>query len=415
MKLATAPLWNENDHPRAEGDGRFVDHVPSAPEVAALTPDLTATQMSVFRVPADALNTVIEQVSAANSRLETEGVDSRFDICREPFVERRGTASFEFVRVTLTRPKVTSGDWLIAGASDGGEIMPVCEQCSPPIAHTRMYVLSHPNHGTTHVGADCIDAFLGHTPAGLWAVDTNIGLDNIQRAVGHRASPRTRVYGAREVLLATLAASEDGQKYISVSAADGMVHPTVHVVRESWDRLIKSEVSTERHQLADNITSWARGLSAQPNSYLADIQAVFSGSQESPQIGPSRIGLAISAVSAYMSAQRSTAPQVTTSQKSPSVVPQTFLALPNEKIADVQATVQLITHKTRPIRGENRDSSWIVMVSDSGHTLTWAASAHKDFVAGDRVVINAATVKENSTFNGSRQTNITRAKISAAA
>jgi hypothetical protein len=365
------------------------------------------------------MDAVVTQVTAANSRLSDEGVVERFSIQTEPFIERRGSGSFEFLHITLVRPAVTFDGWSVVAVRDVDDAnpdssiraLPACTQCAPPVEHTRIFTLSHQDRAATQVGASCLKAFLGEAPSGLWTVGANVGLDDIQRAVGHRASLDTRVYSPEDVLIATLAATDDGRKYISVFDADGAVHPTVHVVRESWDRLLRSEHTPARRELANKIIRWAREIDSDPGPYLSDVKSLFSTSESSPWIRSPQIGLAISAVKAYMTAQKRAAPRTGGVPNRSQPAPNPYLGSPGEKIRDVSATVQLITHKTRVIRGADQDSSWIVLVSGSGHSLTWSSSSHQNFTAGDRVVISSATVKANRTFNGTSQTNLARAKI----
>lgn len=422
----TAPTWNEDLHPRI-GDGSFTDKPQSNPEVTLDVdgnPEWAYTPS--FRFPSNFLDAAIRKVEIANNRLEKLGIEDRFTYELEQEIEHRNGAAYEYTRMTLNRPSIGFDDWTFTGAHDftpAGEVLRFraepdapqvtdrhCDHCGSKRARNRVYTIVHPEKGTMQVGASCLEAFFGTSPKGLWTLDSDAGLDDFERDFGDRTDVRALMFEPEDLMVAALAASKDGAEYVSANNGSFATPPTAATVRGDYSKLLEAGDTKERRVLARRVIRWARGLEAEPGSYLDNIRASFAGKKDEVYIRVKHLGLAVSAVSAYHRHISEEKVERVLKAVEKKELPE-FLAEPGTKITEVIATVQFVKYGESNYGYSPTETTWIKMLSDSGHVLSWNASSSLDFKPGDRVTVDRATVKKNEIYRGSHQTNLTRAKL----
>jgi hypothetical protein len=412
------------NQPRDDVSGRFVDAQQSAPDISDLTPDEPEfVYIPVYRFPADVMGAVEQRIAKANARLLRAGISEQFTYTSEPFIERRNGQAFDYVKVTLNRPSIAHEGWTFTGAHDftpGGGILHLsttadaaevidnhCDHCGSKRARNRVYTVIHPEKGTLQIGASCLGAFLGMKPVGLWALEDSLDLDTIERESSGGQS--SAVYPSEDLLVVALAATDDGAEYVSAGRATFDNPPTSAVVRGKWTSLLADGDTKKRRVLARRIIRWAKKLDEEPGSYLGNLHEIFSGRKEDSYVRNKHLGYAVSAVSAYHREQEEVVVKAAVAA-APVIKPE-FLGEPKTKLENLTATVQRRFFQEDSVYGQNRDRTLLVLLTDTGHCVTWWASGYRDEQVGDRVAITRATVKENTVYEGVYQTVVTRAKM----
>jgi hypothetical protein len=428
MTITTPATWDETLHSRIS-DGTFAEKAQSQPEVFLLReggePEWDNDYAPRFRMPENHLALGVKKIDQANARLAKLGIEDRFTYEVEMTTENRNGCTYQYATITLNRPKIGYDGWSFAGAHDftpAGEVLNFrsapgaprvtdnhCDHCGSNRARSRVYTVEHPEKGTMQVGASCLEAFLGTSPKGLWALDSDLDLDKIEEVSGGIYDMRSRVYDPEDLLLAALAASDDGKNFVSASRGDFLNKPTAVLVREKWLELQATGDTKQRRVLARKIIRWARKLDDQPGSYSDNLRAVYAGKKEGVWIKGKHLGMAVSAVGGYMRAQDDVA-RVVMVAKQKVEDQKEYLAAPKEKLADLEATIRVAHHDESNFGYHPTPTTLLVMVTESGHVLKWGASGDHDLKAGDKIRLTTASVKANAIYEGTHQTIITRAK-----
>jgi hypothetical protein len=431
--------WDAADHPRgattaASNNGSFSDRTHTAPELTlAMTPDYDAPMSEfdrdsynpTYRFPAHLIDVAARKVEIANNRLKKLGLEDRFEYDVEYTTEKRNGKTYEWANLTLNRPSISQEGWEFTGAHDftpAGAVLRFnakadaptvednhCDHCGSKRARNRVYTIVHPEKGTMQIGASCLEAFLGIKPAGLWAIDDELELKDIEETYGDKLDVRSSVFDPQDLLIAALAASNDGKDYVSAANASYTEAPTSIVVNQQFDKLLIDGTTEERTALAADIITWARSLK-DDNGYLGNIHSLFAGDIDQVLIRNKHFNLAVSTVAAYRNSMDENA-RVATEKKQKSAEAQEFLGKEGDKLENITATIQRRKDDSTNYSGHQKDSTWLVMVTDTGHVLSWTASSTQNVEVGQRVTISKATVKSNTMYNGSYQTKITRAKM----
>jgi hypothetical protein len=428
MTITTPAPWDETLHARIS-DGTFTEKGQSQPEVSLLSeddePEWDDEYIPKFRMPENHLALGIKKIDQANARLAKLGVEERFSYEVEMTTEKRNGYTYQYATITLNRPKIGYDGWSFAGAHDftpAGQVLSFrsapgaprvtdnhCDHCGANRARSRVYTVVHAEKGTMQVGASCLEAFLGTSPKGLWALESDLDLDKIEEVSGGIYDIRSRVYDPEDLLLAALAASEDGKSYVSAARGDFLNKPTAVLVREKWLELQATGDTKQRRLLARKIIRWARKLEGQPGSYDDNLRATFAGKKDEVFVKGKHLGMAVSAVGGYMRAQDDVA-RVEMVAKQKVEDQREYLAAPKEKLADLEATIRVAHHDESNFGYHPTPTTLLVMVTESGHVLKWGASGDHNLKAGDKIRLRTASVKANTVYEGTFQTVITRAK-----
>jgi len=375
----------------------------------------------VFNIPAENVHLAMAQIDKANRRLERAGVDARFTVETELDTKEIDGRHYEFARMTLNEPKLGFEGWEFTGAhqltADGqvisyGENAPEvtdasCDHCGKNRRRESVYTLHSETEGDMQVGKSCLTAFLGIKPEGLWALESPIDLAEFEEPddPDWSPSPASQVYDAEELIVAALAASNDGQDFISRGASTMEDRATADEVLMGFDALLQAETPA-RAARAREILEWVSAIPEDEDSdYLINLRQAIGG--ERRIVKAKHVALAVSAISAIGHEQRRAEAEAARALREKNKV-RSFLAAPKEKLEDIEATV-LSTH-TFPGVHYNTYTTLVKLRGADGHTITWFASGVKDYKEGATVKVKG-TVKANEVFNDEYQTVLTRAKI----
>jgi len=430
---APAPSWNELLHPRI-GDGTFTDKAQGAPELALSASthvdlDEPREYNPRYRVPANLVDLAVKKIDRANDRLAKAGLDNRFTYEITEVLEERNHRQYLYADIQLNRPSISFEGWTFAGAHDftpagkvvnfwaKGTIPDVvdnrCDHCGANRARTRVYTVEHPEKGTMQVGQSCLKAFLGITPGNLWALTSELELDDIERGGEETYGPANEAYATEELLIAALTASNDGKDFVTATQADWQQPPTASITVANFDKLLASGETRARRALARKIIRWAKTADDTGGDYIANLKAVLAGSKDTQIVRRKHVGLAVSAISAYHRDQDKTALKKAR-EEAKTTEKREYLAPVGEKVKDLSATVEVAYHDTSYYGRRPQDTTLLVLRTSDGHVLKWNASSRQDVRPGDKVTVTTGTVKAHEQYRGAFQTVLTRAKMSPA-
>jgi hypothetical protein len=375
----------------------------------------------VFNIPAENLAAAMAQIDKANRRLERAGVDARFTAETEIDSREINGRRYEYVRMMLNEPRLGFEGWTFTGAhqftaddkviSFGKEAPEVtdahCDHCGKNRRRESVYTLHSETEGDKQVGKSCLTAFLGVKPEGLWALESRIDLAVFEEPddPDWSPSPASQVFDAEELIIAALAASNDGKDFISRGAASMEDRATADEVLMGFNALLATETPA-RAARAKEILAWVSAIPEDADSdYLINLRQVIGG--ERRIVKAKHVALAVSAIGAIDFERQLAEAKAARLLREKNKV-RAYLAAPKEKLEGIKATV--ISTKTFEGMHYNTYTTLVKLRGADGHTITWFASGVKDYKDGTEVNIKA-TVKANEEFNGEWQTVITRAKL----
>lgn len=387
--------------------------------LTADTPEQDAPQAPVVRVFAHNLGAVRKRVDDANRKLARAGIEERFTLETNTIVEHRDGIDVELIEVKLNAPQISYGGWQMTGTHEftpagdvishtfGREAAIVddahCDQCGTNRLREKVYTLAHPEHGAWQVGSTCLEPFLGVRPEGLWALGSDLDLDDFEEKGGYNLN--ARVFDTADLVVAALAASADGEEYVSASKADWTTQPTAAKTVGSFTHLLMSGDTPSRRKLANRIIRWVKKQPDDgPGTYMANLKASLG----SEWVKSKHAGIAVSAVAAYRSAERR---ERLTKQKAKEKATEqrAFLAPKDTKLEKVPARVRAM-HSFDTQYGL---MTIVQLVTDDGYVLKWKTQNPQDLEEGKTVVVDRATVKANEVYRDTYETVILRPKFSS--
>ena len=278
---------------------------------------------------------------------------------------------------------------------------PRCDHCGQKRRRTKTIIVEDKDGRQMQVGTTCVRPYLGVNPA--FILDATIAWHSILEEI-ERWSPS----GVREHMLLepkgvlTLAAMMI-RLHGWVSKAKAEENPltyysTANRVRDwifALHRDEREEHPTDQdRELAARVMEWMSALETD-NDYRYNLWAL---SQMDTWL-PHHIGLATSAVAAYLREQEEKA----LAEQSES----DWIGTPGQKV-EVEAT-----YKGAP----TFETMWGTMYihkfqDDDGNVIIWKTGKYLDLDDGDRVVVSGK-IKEHDEYKGIRQTVLTRCKVMA--
>jgi hypothetical protein len=382
------------------------------------------------------------RVEKANRRLARAGVDAQLTYTLSP--QRVATTTgadgvathHAVVDLNLSAPVLCFAGWTFVATlvqEDAGFIVrtapgqtlngwtpteKACDHCGTNRARKDTYVVRNTAGQIRQVGSNCLAAFLGITPAGLWLLQFDAE-DLIPTAdtspPGSGSDLRVPV---RDTLAYALAVSDRGVTFVTRAAVEFTGKPaTVDLVKDAMmncggDREAQQwradmhdaaqTIITDDADLLDHLLDLGRALDGD-DDYAANMRVACS----SEWVDPRTMGLLVSIIAAWQRAEA-----VTAKEAARAVTPKGWLAAEGVKILDVAVIVTAVRESESYFGNVARTTTILTMTATAtGHELKWFAAGVKDFRVGDGVVIMAATVKKHDTYRGVDQTVITRAKI----
>lgn len=283
-----------------------------------------------------------------------------------------------------------------------------CDHCGTFRNRTRMYLVRDNRDGSiVQLGSNCIEAYTGIEPKGLWLLALTDDLNMFSHG-GNGGGHQEYLFDVNTVLAYALAHSAHGRRYVSTSSEDS--EPTVEKVRTSLysrkivdsDRFYYTRISDEAAAIVHDAELMADLRAAVDTldidtDYGRNMAVIVNGKTVTPR----NVGILTSLVAVYarMKRNRERAAQAPAAKG--------FIAEVGERVHDIDIKLNVVKVSTNAYGF----STFLVGTVEDGRVVVWKASKFLNVESGDVLHISAATVKEHGSFNGSDQTVITRAKV----
>lgn len=408
-----------------------------------IAPSPQAVETHEWEIPAYKLDAFQTKIAQANKKLARAGLDARFEVSYEEFEVKKNVSAVDrfvvsahdavyvyepWVRATLTGPLtlrhghftfvaslVAEEAGITVHSAPGQELggyapkgTTECDHCNVTRSRTRLYLVRDERDGSiVQLGHSCIELYTGIAPKGLWALTFDEDLAGFTRDdLDGGFGPRSYGASVNLVLAYAFAHADKGRAYVPSS---GFGVSTVSHVRTS----LFSDIN--RLKEADRAYYIAKG--AEAATYLADteliaaIKAAVTETAEDSDYGRNlrvvlagdhvsgrNVGILASLVKVYARQQ-----QLEAERKAHPVVAG-FIGEVGERVRDISATAKTVVYS----EGDYGMKTFLVAITDDGHTVAWNASKALDIEVGDTFTMGAATVKAHETYHGVDQSVITR-------
>lgn len=380
------------------------------------------SEEGTYAFPASRLVEAEKRIEKANRKLERAGVKERFTYTTEEYIEEDAEGhKFSMIKLHISHPKLQISGWEFVAAVDktpDGDIITrvlpnqelgsgrpdtlVCEHCGRSRHRKTTYMLRNSAGEYKQVGSACLGSFLGVEPKGLWALSYDMDAESDLHGFSPTYGGADTVLDLQEVIATGLAASSDGDAFVSNSSAreyGGL--STSDRVRKAFFGFTKEdkiEVLPEHYVAAEKMI---KETSIEGDSeYATNMKTILS----SKNLSIKHIGMAVSVISA---ANREKWRKEREAAKANEVKSVGYLANVGEKISNLELKIKRIDY----YEGNYGTQTRFIMTAPDGKEVLWTASGYRSGEQGETIKIKTATVKGHRQFNDNDQTVLTRARI----
>lgn len=390
-----------------------------------------------YTFPASLLPTAAHKIDLANRRLARNGITERFTyttmetLVAEQYDDGGPTGRvFRMVNLTLSAPQLCLAGWTfiatlvheqagviartVPGQSLNGHtpnVEQTCDHCHTNRSRKDTYVVRHDDGTVRQVGSNCLAAFLGIKPAGLWALGFELEIGDDDEAERGPWGSRDYLVDVRQVIAYTLAASDNGRAFRSVASCEFGGVPTVSIVRDMLNP--PSRMTTAQRAELDTLIGTGNSMDPALVDAVLEAARTIDGDSDyahnmrvlaaSEHVDDRNLGMLASAVGAWNRAEGRKAEQAA---KVPAAAG--YLAPVGAKLTGVPVTVTGV----HQIEGQWGWTTIIAMTATTtGHHVKWFATGALRYEVGASLVITSARVKGHDQYQGTDETVITRAKL----
>ena len=413
---------------RDRDSGQFGEHAHSEPELtlSADEEELWEPGPPVFAMPAYRLAEAIKRIDRANRRLERAGVAERFEYETEEYIHHPEDEPFGVpaVRLTLNAPRISSGEWTFTAAHEmtaDGHIVSFggaridemrCDHCGHNRRRGKVYTVTNKDGEVMVVGSNCLGAFLGVRPEGLWTLTFDLeaaeqeGEDDEWRIAARTGDI---VLPAVDLIGAGLAASKDGEEFVPKSRSSREHPATAFLVERDLRTLVAAGEEPERRAAADTILAWVNEQPDGESDYIDSLRSVLAGKER--WVGRKHFGIAVSAISAHKNAREWKLRDAQRLAEHEELYQPGHIGEVGVRFRDVPMTVMVVDVSPGDLYGPT--TRMVLRDNESGRQVIWWASGDRSsWKVGDAVIVTA-TVKEQGEFRGTDQTIVSRANLTA--
>ncbi len=414
----------------AAGDTGLLEQRSVEPVQHHSTACTTSFHFETYRTPA-----AVKAIETANRKLARAGVAERFTYSTTETVEPKlvtldsgaqRTVYRSMTTLTLNRALISVAGWqfvatlvheddaviirTVPGRSLDGAVVRtdrLCDHCHTQRSRKDTYVIRRGADGQLkQVGSNCIAAFLGVRPAGLWALQFDLeptisGAENLAAAAGDLRVP------VRDILAHALAVSDHGRSFTTRSAVQfggrATADDVMSVLFDQKGTGSEAAWRAEMQQLAaaiveeqaelDAVLATGRALAGE-SDYARNVRALV----DLEFCDLRHVALIASLVKIHYN-------ELTRRAQKASWAPG-FLAPAEDKIVGVVATVTTV----KVVEGHYGPKTLIIFQTVDGHAIKWFATGSRDVNLGETYTV-AGRVKAHEVFDDVDQTVITRAKL----
>lgn len=419
---------DRREQARDRQTGEFGEHQHSAPEAELVTeeePEYVPAP-PVYRMPASHLPEAVKRIERANRRLARAGVEEQFEyeVERYLYVPENDVVAVNAVALTLSTPRISSGQWTFEAAHEmtvDGHIVNYgsakvdemrCDHCGHARRRGKVFTVRNLEGEEKVVGSNCLSAFLGVRPEGLWALTFDLEdarEEGDEGGWGAAATAGDVTVAAVDLVGAALAASNDGEQFIPKSKETFKVPSTASQVSAQLRAMVGAGKEPERRAQAEKILAWVNEQPDGQSDYIDNLRSVLAGKER--WVGRKHFGIGVSAVSAYRNAQEWAIRDAERKADQEELYQPGHVGAVGERLRDLPVTVMVsdVRHD-----GAYGPSTRLVFRGDAtGKQLIWFASGDRgNLSVGDKVTLTA-TVSEHGSYRGVDQTVLKRGVIAA--
>jgi hypothetical protein len=399
----------------------------------------TFSREIIVTFPSARIDEAINKIDIANRKLAKAGAEDKFEYTIELSVKTNDEGmSVEMATLTLDKPVIKAEGWkfeavhqfsgtggVISYYSDkdnqvsADEINNMCEHCGSNRHREKVYWVKNENtQEQKQVGSSCLKAFLGVSPAGLWALTDDLKLSSLQESEDKTFfNSANYVYDPKALIMAALAASDNGENFISRAMASRENTPTATVVLDDF-KTLSAVNDPETSRIADEVLNYTRSMDGSQSNYINNLKQALGSATSGGFIKRKHVPLAVSAIAAWKRGQEHEAVQQgwavekAAREALKATEKKSFLAPKGEKVANIKAKITRISHFESNYGYQSKQGTMVIMRSEDGHVIKWSTTADVDFASGDEIMINSATVKDNTIYQeDTYQTVLLRPKI----
>jgi hypothetical protein len=429
MTMSNHDAVQRREDARDRHTGEFGEHRHSEPEVSleAGAEDDWAPQPQVYEMPVSRFDEARMRIMAANRRLVRAGISEQFEFDWEEYVHvpEGDVVGVAAVRLTLSTPRISLEGWTFAGAHEmtaDGHIVNYgstrvdemrCDHCGHERRRGKVFTVQNEAGEVKVVGSNCMAAFLGVRPQGLWALTFDLErTENEEDAGGWGAAASTGdvTVPAVDLIGAALAASRDGEEFVPRSRATEKEPATADRVAGQLRAMVVAGEEPERRAQAEKILSWVNEQPEGGSDYIDNLRAVLAGKER--WVGRKHFGIGVSAVSAYRNAQEWAIRDAQRKTEHASIYEPGHVGQVGERFRGRPMTVMVVDVMPGDMHGPK---TRMVFRDDEtgGQVIWWASGARREHEVGDKVRLTA-TVKEHGVYRDVDQTTISRGVVEAA-
>lgn len=421
---------SRREQARDRSTGEFGEHEHTAPDI-----ELNAREEQeewvpgppTYDMPLSRLPEAKKRIDRANRRLARAGVTERFSIEVEEYIHvpEGDVVGVAAARVTLNVPELSIEGWTFGGAHEmtaDGHIINYgstkvtemrCDHCGHARRRGKVYTVVNEDGEQRVVGSNCLAAFLGVRPEGLWSLTFDLepkeGDDDADDI--WKGSTGDQVVPALDLVGAALAASDDGQSFVPKSRASINTPSTAWKVESQLSAMVAAGEEPQRRQQAETILAWVNDQPEGDSEYIDNLRSVLAGKER--WVGRKHFGIGVSAVSAYRNAQEWAARDAQRREAVEAVYQQGHVGEPGERFRDRPMKVMVVQVIPGDLYGPR--TRIVLRDDETGRQVLWWASGDRsdDWREGDEALVTA-TVSEHGQYLGADQTTVKRAKFAPA-
>lgn len=391
-----------------------------------------------YDIPAAKIPEALDRIEKANRRLVRNGIPGQFILDIERYLEEvtdpvtKLVSAYERARLTLNVPALKLAGYTFMatlvlepggmitrnapGQSLDGWVRPaehLCQHCGTVRHRVKSYVIRDDHtRDLFQVGSNCLAAFLGVKPSGLWLLEFDFE-DLAVRSESSGGGYVPTTYHVRSVLALGWAISDGGKAFVTRGQAEEReTTSTSDLILAVWNHVPSfrdqaftdyvremiaqaAQIEEETPEIVDAIILELDTI--RPDSdYGMNLHTAIQGEFVSGR----SLALVASLIAVHM---RNTAKR---REAAAAPVAKGFIGEPKDKFADITATVRT----TMVIPGHYGDKLLVIFQAESGHLLKWMSSKVVDLDAGKTYKI-AGTVKDQINYRGDDQTVVERVKF----
>lgn len=385
---------------------------------------------NVFTITPNRRAAFMDRVEKANRKLERAGIEERFvvDFTERVVQDKESGEDFLVLDAKLNQPMISSGEWSFAGKIDfyfnenQDTIVTVsgpdeelaekyhvddptrCDYCGAARRRVKTYIVRNKEGEYKQIGSNCLSAFLGVQPKGLWTLEydmNELARDEEDYHAQLRLGSEYHLVDTKQIVALGLALTDNGKNYQGSNSSA----PTKNFVANYLLGRYQGEPIDSGKYVSEAEKMMKETVFNASENYGKNMAALL----KEEKIPFTKIGFVVSVIPAYLKQMDAYKKTITPKAKG-------FLGPVNTKISNVgPAVVERVTEFESNYGYYPSTSRSIKFRTADNKMVTWITGSSNDVISnldrGDSVVLDAVTVKKHEEWQGEDQTLVKNVKL----